>query len=109
LNPHLHLDLRVDADQLARVARAAGKPRTGWGPAMAPWGHSIPGEPWVPVDGYRSIVEREARADGIPLHGGLRNGALVYRPVGERGEPYPDWLRVLVDSWNRGISDRVSA
>jgi hypothetical protein len=23
----------------------------------------------------------------------LRNGALTYRPVGERGEPYPVWLR----------------
>jgi hypothetical protein len=22
-------------------------------------------------------------------------GRLVYRPVGERGEPYPDWLRAL--------------
>ncbi len=94
--PHLHLDLRVPADQLAAVARAIGAPRTGWGPAMKPWGHSIPGEPWIPVDGYRSIVEREARAEGIPLHGaGLRNGALTSRPVGERGEPYPDWLRAL--------------
>ena len=63
---------------------------------MSPWGHSIPGEPWVPVDGYRPIVERDARVAGIPLHGpGLRNGALVYHPVGERGEPYPDWLRAL--------------
>jgi excinuclease UvrABC nuclease subunit len=26
----------------------------------------------------------------IPL---LRNGALTYRPVGERGEAYPEWLR----------------
>ncbi|MCA9675161.1 MAG: hypothetical protein KC464_09015 [Myxococcales bacterium] len=44
----------------------------------------------------RAIVEREARAQGIPLHGaGLRNGALTYRPVGERGEPYPEWLRAL--------------
>lgn len=24
-----------------------------------------------------------------------RNGSLVYRPVGERGEPYPDWLRAI--------------
>jgi hypothetical protein len=26
----------------------------------------------------------------------LRNGGLTYRPVGERGEPYPDWVRALV-------------
>ncbi len=95
-SPHLHLDLRVPAALLTAVELAVGKPHTGWGPAMSPWGHSIPGEPWIPVDGYRKIVEREARAQGIPLHGaGLRNGALVYRPVGERGEPYPDWLRAL--------------
>jgi hypothetical protein len=25
----------------------------------------------------------------------VRNGRLVYRPVGKRGEPYPDWLRAL--------------
>ncbi len=90
--PHLHLDLRVPADELATLAA----PRTGWGPPMAAYGHSIPGEPWIPVDGYRSIVERDARTEGIPLHGaGLRNGALTYRPVGERGAPYPDWLRAL--------------
>jgi hypothetical protein len=27
-----------------------------------------------------------------------RNGGLVYRPVGSRGEPYPDWLRRLSGS-----------
>jgi len=25
----------------------------------------------------------------------LRNGGLTYRPLGERGEPYPDWVRAL--------------
>jgi hypothetical protein len=25
----------------------------------------------------------------------LRNGGLIYRPVGDRGEPYPDWVRAL--------------
>lgn len=29
------------------------------------------------------------------LRSELRNGALTYRPVGERGEPYPDWLRAI--------------
>lgn len=96
VSPHLHLDLRVPLHLLAAVELAVGKPRTGWGPAMAPYGYSIPGEPWVPVDGYREIVEREAREQGIPLHGGaLRNGSLSYRPVGSRGEPYPEWVRAL--------------
>lgn len=25
----------------------------------------------------------------------LRNAGLIYRPVGDRGEPYPDWVRAL--------------
>ena len=94
--PHLHLDLRVPLHLLAAIELEVGKPRTGWGPLMAPYGYSIPGEPWVPVDGYRAIVEREARAEGIPLHGaGLRNASFTYRPVGERGRPYPQWVRAL--------------
>jgi hypothetical protein len=96
--PHLHLDLRAPLHLLAAVELEVGKPRSGWGPPMAPYGYSIPGEPWVPVDGYRAIAKREARAEGIPLHGaGLRNRgtSLAYRPVGSRGEPYPDWLRAL--------------
>jgi hypothetical protein len=24
-----------------------------------------------------------------------RNGSLIYRPVGQRGEPYPEWVRAL--------------
>lgn len=94
--PHLHLDLRVPAELLAAVELEVGKPRSGWGPGMAPYGYSIPGEPWVPVDGYLAIVEREARAEGIPLHGGaFRNASFNYRAVGERGQPYPAWLRAL--------------
>ena len=27
----------------------------------------------------------------------LRNAGLTYRSVGERGEPYPDWVRALTD------------
>ncbi|MCA9675603.1 MAG: peptidoglycan DD-metalloendopeptidase family protein [Myxococcales bacterium] len=97
--PHLHLELRAPLHLLAAIERAVGKPHSGWGPAMAPYGYSIPGEPWVPVDGYRSIVESEARDQGIPLHGsaGLRNRStsLTYRSVGSPGEPYPSWLRAL--------------
>jgi len=25
----------------------------------------------------------------------LRNGGLTYRPIGDRGEPYPEWVRAL--------------
>ncbi len=98
--PHLHLDLRVPTAMLVAVERAAGKPRSGWGPEMKPYGHSIPGEPWVPVDEYRAIVKREAAEQGIPLRtvAAHRNAGLVYRPVGARGEPYPEWLRSIKGS-----------
>jgi hypothetical protein len=98
--PHLHLDLRVAGSMLLEIERLIGVPRPGWGPALAPYGYSIPGEPFVPVDGYRPLVEREAAEAGIPLRqiDARRNAGLVYRPVGTRGEPYPEWLRKLKGS-----------
>lgn len=97
--PHLHLDLRVPAAMLPLVEHAIGRPSTGWGPDMPPYGHSIPGEPFVPVDGYRERVKEHAKTAGIPLRDPAarrnRSGALVYRPVGARGEHYPEWLRSI--------------
>ncbi len=98
--PHLHLDLRVPLAMLAEIERAIGKPRSGWGPSLGSYGYSIPGEPWIPVDGHRAIVEREAAEQGIPIRPtvALRNAGLVYRPVGSRGESYPDWLQGIKGS-----------
>jgi hypothetical protein len=98
--PHLHLDLRVPFAKLAEVQRAVGKPRSGWGPEMKPYGYSIPGEPWIPVDDHRAVVVREAAEEGIPIRAplALRNAGFVYRPVGARGGPYPEWLRSIKGS-----------
>jgi hypothetical protein len=94
--PHLHLDLRVSRAMLATIERWIGKPRAGWGPELEPYGFSIPGEPWVPIDGYRDRVRKEAVEQGIPLYlDGLRNAGFTYRSVGDRGEPYPEWVRAL--------------
>lgn len=101
--PHLHLDLRVPATSLPAIVAAIGSPRPGWGAPMRPFGHSIPGEPFVLVDGYRDDVRRDALAAGIPLRvvsaaapaSEPRNGRLTYRPVGRRGERYPAWLHAL--------------
>ncbi len=95
--PHLHLDLRVPVAMLPVIERAIGRPRPGWGPEMRPFGISIPGEPWIPVDGYRTRVRRDAEEAGIPLRSpsAPRNAGLTYRPVGQRGEPYPAWLRAI--------------
>jgi murein DD-endopeptidase MepM/ murein hydrolase activator NlpD len=78
--PHLHLDLRAPAAMLPAIEAAIGRPRSGWGPEMKPYGHSIPGEPFIPVDAYREIVRTEAAAMGIPLRDPSlpRNGALAY-------------------------------
>jgi hypothetical protein len=93
--PHLHLDLRMPAAMLPVIERAIGRPRPGWGAEMKPFGHSIPGEPWVPVDAYTQSVRRDAEEAAVPLRdpSAPRNGSLVYRPVGQRGEAYPEWLR----------------
>jgi hypothetical protein len=98
--PHLHLDLRVPFAMLADVELEIGRPRSGWGPALGRFGHSIPGEPLVLVDGHRAVVEREAAEQGIPIRPPIahRNAGLVYRPVGGRGEPYPEWLRAYKGS-----------
>ncbi len=66
--PHLHLDLRAPPALLTAVQTWIGTPRPGWGPALKPWGVSIPGEPWIPVDGYAEHVARSAVAAGLPLH-----------------------------------------
>ena len=65
--PHLHLDLRAPAAMLPAIEAAIGRPRSGWGPEMPPFGHSIPGEPFIPVDAYRDVVRTQAAAMGIPL------------------------------------------
>ena len=98
--PHLHLDLRVPLAMLAEIERAVGRPRTGWGPEMRPFGHSIPGEPWIPVDEHRAVVKREAAEVGIPIRppDARRNAGFVYRTVGARGEAYPDWLQRIKGS-----------
>jgi murein DD-endopeptidase MepM/ murein hydrolase activator NlpD len=84
--PHLHLDLRAPAAMLSSIEAAIGRPRSGWGPEMKPFGHSIPGEPFVAVDAYREIVRAEAAAMAIPLRDPKlpRNRWPVHRRVGAR-------------------------
>ncbi len=66
--PHLHLDLRAQREQLDVVAHAVGRPRSGWGAPLRPYGYSIPGEPWIPVDGYLDRVRADAARMTIPLY-----------------------------------------
>lgn len=66
--PHLHLELRVPAELLPEVEAAVGRPSTGWGSSMPPYGIAIPGEPWVPVDGYRLTTIAKSKGYGIPFH-----------------------------------------
>jgi len=100
--PHLHLDLRAPAAILPIIEQAIGRPRSGWGPEMTPFGHSIPGEPFVPTDGYRDHVRTDAAREGIALHAPSahrnRSTGFVYRPVGSPGERYPEWLHRLKGS-----------
>jgi murein DD-endopeptidase MepM/ murein hydrolase activator NlpD len=73
--PHLHLDLKAPAALLPAVASsAAGKPSSGFGPLQDPYGYGIPGEPWVPVDEYRSDTLANAKKLGIPLYAEIPHG-----------------------------------
>jgi hypothetical protein len=40
-----------------------------------------------------TTLERDSARLGGPAAVAPRNARFVYRPVGDRGEPYPDWLR----------------
>jgi hypothetical protein len=51
------------------------------------------GGPNDAVDPAPLMKTWEVIADPRPLN--MRNASLVYRPVGARGEPYPDWVREL--------------
>jgi murein DD-endopeptidase MepM/ murein hydrolase activator NlpD len=87
--PHLHLDLRAPAAMLPAIEAAIGRPWSSWGPEMKPFGHSIPGEPFIPVDAYRQLVRTEAAAMGIPLRDPNlpRNHALTRRLIGHGRGP----------------------
>lgn len=73
--PHLHLDLRAPRELLALIESWVGRPAGGWGPELKPYGYSIPGETWIPVDDYAQVVKDEAAAAGIRLHGEPANEA----------------------------------
>lgn len=76
----------VTHDEAVALARAAGRAElTATGAARS---------------GTVTDLVAALRASGVELAVaaelvGLRNGGLVYRPVGARGNDYPDWLRNL--------------
>jgi murein DD-endopeptidase MepM/ murein hydrolase activator NlpD len=78
---HLHIDLLVPQAMLAEVAKVVGVPKNGWGAAggayRAPYGYAIPGEPWIPVDGYSSRTLADAIKQGIPLYKPGRGGMIT--------------------------------
>jgi murein DD-endopeptidase MepM/ murein hydrolase activator NlpD len=67
--PHLHLDLRAPFELLVLIESWVGRPAGGWGSEMKPYGYSIPGESWIPVDDHAQVVKDEAATAGIRLHG----------------------------------------
>lgn len=65
---HLHVDIAVPPSMLPEIKRAAGAPRVGWpGPVQVPYGVRIPGEPWIPVDGFSSRTIADAIAAGLSI------------------------------------------
>lgn len=45
------------------------------------------------LDAWPHVTLMNEWTPGDPIATALRNAGFVYRPVGERGEPYPEWLR----------------
>jgi murein DD-endopeptidase MepM/ murein hydrolase activator NlpD len=45
------------------------------------------------LDAWPHVTLMNDWAPAAPIAAALRNAGLVYRPVGDRGEPYPEWLR----------------
>jgi murein DD-endopeptidase MepM/ murein hydrolase activator NlpD len=81
--PHLHLNLRASPALLPSIEAAIGRPPFGWGPPRRVFGHAIPAEPFVPVDGHRARVKRAAAIGGIPLY----RGPITLRPSRQEESP----------------------
>lgn len=62
---HVHIDIKVKDTQL--FSSKFGVPDTGFGRTDT-FGTTVPCEPLIPVDKYRSNVINGAKAHGIPLH-----------------------------------------
>ena len=45
------------------------------------------------LDAWPHVTLMSDWTPGAPIAAGLRNAGFIYRPVGDRGEPYPEWLR----------------
>lgn len=45
------------------------------------------------LDAWPHVTLMNDWTPGDPVATALRNAGFVYRPVGDRGEPYPEWLR----------------
>lgn len=45
------------------------------------------------LDAWPHVTLMNDWTPGAPITTALRNAGFVYRPVGDRGEPYPEWLR----------------
>jgi murein DD-endopeptidase MepM/ murein hydrolase activator NlpD len=65
--PHLHFDLLLREDLLRDYVDKFGQPRSGFGTRRGD-SVGVPAEPLIPADGYASVVIRDAKANGIPLH-----------------------------------------
>ncbi len=83
--PHLHLDIKIPSPLvLAQIKEEVGEPAGGFEGNVTGFGFGIPGEPWVPNDGYDGSVVASALANGIPLYQ-VRGVADVVAATGKMG------------------------
>lgn len=74
VGPHLHFEIRMPADVVAKLAAVAGMPAGAPNNFLPSIGLGMPAEPWVPVDNYTGAVIAGAQAQGIPLYAQIPHG-----------------------------------
>lgn len=72
--PHLHFEIRMPADVVAKLAAVAGMPPGAPNTFLPSIGMGMPAEPWVPVDSYTPSVIARTHSFGIPLYNEIPHG-----------------------------------
>lgn len=78
--PHVHFDIKLEPDALARYAQEYGTPTTGFSRAMS-WGRGAPAETFMSGATYKPGVLEASKARGVqpykPSYGWLVAGGLA--------------------------------
>ena len=69
--PHVHFDVKLTPEALAKYQASFGKPTTGFAAEMKPWGFGVPAEALMDKARYRPGVLEQALAKGVSRYSPL--------------------------------------